>query len=232
MPERVLRLRDAGFRGLSGAAERLVAYALERCGGQGVRAALDLGCGTGDVAMRLHAACPQAEVTGVDFSAANIAAAQARAAGIGFVWADYMDWHGGPFDLVVSDGVLHLIAVPVPLLAEKLAGDLRPGGVLVATLPVAGAPNRVLLALRRLYRRLPSSADRLALAFAMLLYRDIPRPLLRDRLPYLRLLPRLFGATEQQDFAAAGLRLLHDDVWPSPSMAKLRHRVMVWRREG
>ena len=90
---------------------------------------------------------------------------------------------GGPFDLVVSDGVLHLIAVPVPLLAEKLAGDLRPGGVLVATLPVAGAPNRVLLALRRLYRRLPSSADRLALAFAMLLYRDIPRPLLRDRLP-------------------------------------------------
>jgi hypothetical protein len=44
------------------------------------------------------------------------------------------------------------------------------------------------------------------------------------------MLPSLFGPVEQREFTIAGLALLRNDPWPSPSVVKLRHRLMVWRR--
>jgi hypothetical protein len=100
----------------------------------------------------------------------------------------------------------------------------------VATVPDAGAVNRLHLLLRRLWRLAPVSADRLALALAERLYPSMPRAALADRLLYLRLIPLLFGAAERRAFASAGLTLECNEAWPSPSLVKPRHRLMVWRR--
>jgi SAM-dependent methyltransferase len=193
---------------------------------------LDVGSGIGDVSAMIHTARPSAHVTGIDFSPANVVTARARTdtAGLTFVCGDYLTWSGGSFDLIVADSVLHLIEAPVPRLAAKLVADLAMDGLVVATVPDAVALNHILLFLRRLWRLTPLAADRLAFSLALRLYPDLPPQILADRMPYLRLLPRLFDAAAMRAFAAAGLVLERNDFWPSPSAAKPRHRLMIWRR--
>ncbi len=223
-------MRQAGFTGRPDAAAAIAAAALAWLLAAPGQAALDLGTGSGDLALALLAARPGLAVTGLDFSTTNIATATARGSAARFICADYLSWQGGPFHLVVADSVLQLIEAPAPQLAARLAADLVPGGVLVATVPDAVARNHALLLLRRAYRATPPATDRLALALAARLYPALPRQALADRLPYLRMLPRLFGRAELDAFAAAGLVLQGNQPWPSPSLAKPRHRLMVWRR--
>jgi trans-aconitate methyltransferase len=227
-------MRQASFSGRAESTRIFARHVLTLLPSGEGRRVLDLGSGTGDVAVLVHDARPAARVTGIDFAPANVAAAQARAAAIGiaFVCADYLEWQGGPFDLIAADSVLHLIEAPVTNLAAKLVTDLIPSGVVVATVPDLVLLNRIHLLLRRLWRWTPPVADRLAMALAAWLYRGLSRQALADRLPYLRLLPRLFGPEEQRIFAAAGLTLERNDPWPSPSLAKPRHRLMVWRRSA
>jgi hypothetical protein len=127
---------------------------------------------------------------------------------------------------------LHLIDAPVARIAARLAADLTPGGLVVATVPDAGVVNRCQLQLRRLWRQTPTAMDRLALLLAARLHPDMSRSELLDRLPYLRLMPVLFGASELREFAAAGLTLIGNEPWPGPSLVKPRHRLMVWRRDA
>ena len=152
------------------------------------RRLLDLGSGIGEVAVFVKKARPAVRVIGIDFGPANVAAARARTdtLDITFVCADYLDWQGGAFDLIVADSVLHLIDAPVARLAAKLAADLTPGGLVVATVPDAAPVNQVHLLLRRLWRWTPVAMDRPALALASRLYPSLPRQVLVDRLPYLR----------------------------------------------
>jgi trans-aconitate methyltransferase len=224
------RMREAGFTGRPDGAAALATAALALLPAGAGQAALDLGTGTGDLALSLLAQRPALTVTGIDFAAANIAAAQARDSTVTFVCADYLTWQGGGFDLMVADSVLHLIDAPITHLAAKLAADLAPGGLLVATVPDAVPRNHALMLLRRAYRATPPAMDRLALALATRLYPALSRQALLDRLPYLRILPRLFGRPEHAAFAAAGLWLEAIRPWPSLSLAKPRHRLMVWRR--
>ncbi len=193
---------------------------------------LDLGCGTGDLTLRLERSRPSLSFTGVDLSPSNIEQAQRGGAGpaIQFFCADYIGWNHGHFDVIAADSVLHLIVAPIGILAEKLALDLRPGGLLVATVPDCAAINLVHLGLRRLWRCTPAAADRLALRMGRAIYPDFPIDALAERLPYLRILPRLFGTSVQRAFAAAGLNPIRCEAWPSSSIAKPRHRFMVWRR--
>jgi len=224
-------MRGASFSGLGTGARLLAERVLAALPvGEGARV-LDLGCGAGDIALLVHLARPEAQVCGIDFASANIAAAQKRVTrnGVSFVCADYLEWRSGTFDLIFADSVLHLIDAPVAQLAGKLAADLTPGGLVIATVPDTAVINRAHLMLRRLWRRLPSAADRLVLEIAMRRYPGLPRQVLEDRLPYLRLLPRLFGPAEQREFAVSGLILQRNDPWPGPSLAKPRHRLMIWQ---
>jgi trans-aconitate methyltransferase len=225
-------LRAASFSGLQDGARLLAEQVLAALPMGERRRVLDLGCGAGDIALLVHLVRPAVQVCGIDFARANIAAAQQRTAGkgISFVCADYLEWRGGNYDLIFADSVLHLIDAPVAQLAAKLAADLTAGGLVIATVPDTAVVNQVHLALRRLWRWMPPAADRLLLAMAVRLYPALPRQVLADRLPYLRLLPRLFGTAEQHAFAATGLILQRNDPWPGPSLAKLRHRLMIWRR--
>jgi trans-aconitate methyltransferase len=223
-------MRAASFSSTTESAAQLADEALAWLPPAPGQAALDLGTGTGCLAGLLRTARPDLVVTGIDFALANIAAARAQRSDIRFVCADYLTWQGDAFHLIVAESVLHLIESPVAQLAARLAADLVADGVLVATVPDDALRNQGLLLLRRIYRLLPKAADRFALALAIRLYPGWSRQALTDRLPYLRLLPRLFGPAEQAAFAAAGLHLEAKRAWPSPSLAKPRHLLMVWRR--
>ena len=121
---------------------------------------LDLGCGTGDLAIALANARPDIEIVGLDISAPNIERATDSAKTLKndrwptFQTADYARWTSPPFDVVVSDGVSHLVASNDSALAQKLASQVVEGGFLLVTMPNESTRNRILLLQRLLWRSL------------------------------------------------------------------------------
>ena len=128
-------------------AEDLLAAALAWVGDARPARIADLGCGGGDLARRLAEHWGQAEVTGVDGSAAMLA--QARETPSRVVWqqADLAGWRPeARFDLIVSNAALHWIGDHAALFPRLLAG-LTPGGVLAVQMPRnLAAPSHTLLA--------------------------------------------------------------------------------------
>lgn len=94
---------------------------------------LEVGCGTGTIAMRL---APYAgHVLATDFSARLLEIARERAAekgvaGVTFELADAGAPPQGPFDAVLAYNVLHLIEDREAVLRD-LAAQVKPGGVLI-----------------------------------------------------------------------------------------------------
>jgi SAM-dependent methyltransferase len=148
------------------------------------------------------------------------------------VCADFLSWgECGQYDVIVSDSVLHILPCADATLAERLARALKPGGVLIASLPTASAGNQLRILLRRAWRALPAAADSFALAVARKLHPDFSSAMLKDRIPYLRFIPqRLYGAQMKQALARCGLEPVAEERWDSPSLLKLEHRLVVWRR--
>ncbi|MEZ4468938.1 MAG: class I SAM-dependent methyltransferase [bacterium] len=122
---------------------------------------LDIGCGTGSLALRLASA--GAHVHGLDVSGEmiRIARAKAAAAGVGNV-----TFHVGPFDARFTalaegslDGVcayslLHLIRDRPAALAQILR-LLKPGGFFISSTPCLGAALRPVLAVMRWVGKAP-----------------------------------------------------------------------------
>lgn len=105
------------------------------CGQIGDARIVDLGCGPGDIALRLAAALPSVHVTAVDGASSMLALARADANQRGL--ADRVRWvHARlpgalpdeQFDAVISNSLLHHLPDPDVLWAE------------VAALAAAGAP--------------------------------------------------------------------------------------------
>ena len=96
----------------------------------GCAAALDVGCGTGRLTRRLRAAGPR--VTGLDRDEQCIRVARGHpgAAGIGYLVGDVARAPLQPesFDLVTSVAMVHHMDAGLAL--RRMAGLLRPGGVL------------------------------------------------------------------------------------------------------
>ena len=198
---------------------------------------IEIGCGTGDLVFALEALRPQWRMRGLDISTVNISTAASRGRADRksdapqFVAADYLSWPTMPVDVLLSDGVLHLVAGDDDELAAKLARDLRPGGLLIMTMPDDGIDNRLRLVLRRLWSRLPRAFDHLAVAMAGIIYPREPKSLLRERASYLRILPpRLFSDALARHLSAQGLLLIEDGPWPNSSALKLRHRFFMLQR--
>jgi trans-aconitate 2-methyltransferase len=94
---------------------------------------VDLGCGAGNALPVLAARFPQAEVVGVDGSAAMLA----KAAGAGFrtEHADIASWTPpAPTDVIFSNAALHWLTDHERLF-PRLLGFLAPGGVLAVQMP-------------------------------------------------------------------------------------------------
>jgi SAM-dependent methyltransferase len=106
---------------------------------------LDLGCGSGDLARHLAAA--RYRVTGCDISPRMLEQAAAADHELAVNWVGLEPgWRSLPFapaslDTVVASSVLEYVPDPAPVLAE-CARVLRPGGVLLATVPRLAHPVR------------------------------------------------------------------------------------------
>jgi len=97
-------------------------------------AVLDLGCGTGELALELAARLPHSAVTGVDSSATMLARAKARAAaGVTFREGS-VESVSGAWDLLFSHAVLHWVD-DHPALIPRLWSLLKPGGQLAVQIP-------------------------------------------------------------------------------------------------
>jgi trans-aconitate 2-methyltransferase len=98
---------------------------------------VDLGCGTGDLTLALAERWPEAEILGVDSSAAMLAEAQDKHAGarVRFLQRDLARIAlQGPADVLFSNAALHWIDDHAALLGH-LVGLLAPGGTLAFQVP-------------------------------------------------------------------------------------------------
>jgi len=202
---------------------------------------LDIGCGTGSLLFRLAEALPQATLVGIDISSANIRAAQRQqadrpsAARVQFETADYLRFQAEPFDAIVADGVLHLVPCDTQALVRKLAADLRPGGLLVCSMPFQCAYNTSFAVVRRTLRTIRSPwLDRAILRAGRLLHgHEMNDDGLRERVDYMYIPPeRMMGEPLARDFAAAGLRRTAEYPMKSTSPSQLKHRVTIFERSA
>jgi cyclopropane fatty-acyl-phospholipid synthase-like methyltransferase len=206
---------------------------------KGVRV-LDVGCGTGSLLFRLADALPAASLVGIDVSPANIRAAEQQmadhpAARAQFEVADYLEYRAEPFEVVVSDGVLHLIPGDTAALVRKLAADLRPGGVLICSMPFDCRYNRAFAVVRRVLRALRSPwLDRFILRAGRLLHgHEMDDGGLRERVDYMYVPPeRMMSDRLAACFASAGLGRLAEYDMRSTSLSQLRHRVTIFVRDA
>jgi trans-aconitate 2-methyltransferase len=201
---------------------------------------LDLGSGTGDAAFVLAAARPSAHLTAVDLSSASIEAAERRRghdpAGerVEPLQGDYLTLDlGAPFDLIVANQSLHLIADPAGRLVSKLAADLADDGLLVVDMPYRGPYNAIAIAIRRALARLRGPRlDAAALRVARALHRgSVSTEQLRERLVYLYVVPeRLAGKEFDVQLERAGLGLVDRRPMRHASPAQPRHHLSVYRK--
>jgi release factor glutamine methyltransferase len=131
--------------------EALVDWAIELLAGMTSARVVDLGTGSGAIALAVKRACPSASVLATDISAAALAVARANAAGLGLDIAMRQGawWHaveGQHFDLILSNppyiagGDSHLAALQhEPTLALTPGGD----GLDALREIVAGARERL-----------------------------------------------------------------------------------------
>ena len=100
---------------------------------------IDLGCGTGELTVRLHEHAQAGATLGVDTSEAMLAKARPLAGnGLQFEAADVNAFGArGEFDVIFSNAALHWIP-DHPQLLRRLAGGLRPGGQLAVQVPANG----------------------------------------------------------------------------------------------
>ncbi|MGQ3052871.1 MAG: peptide chain release factor N(5)-glutamine methyltransferase [Roseateles sp.] len=115
--------------------ETLVDWALELLADRpGQPSVVDLGTGSGAIALAIKAACPRAKVTAVDFSADALTVARANGDRLGLP----VDWHHGSwfaplagrhFDLIVSNPPYIAGDDPhLPALRHEPSTALTPGG--------------------------------------------------------------------------------------------------------
>ena len=219
---------------------RIVAVVLHHAEAARPLRVLDLGCGTGLNALALAEALPQAVITGVDLSAASIAQGEAArrrhpaGARVTFTAANYLQFLGGPFDVIVSDTVLYAIPASDEALFGKIAGDLVPGGLLVYTMPTSAVANRMLVGVRRALRRLRGKRmDAVLLALARALHGGrYDEALLRERVPYMYVVPDRYDSRGLHTRLATqwSFEILATEPIPRASPAQLKHRLVVARR--
>lgn len=135
--------------------ERLVERALDRLKGRVAPRVVDVGCGSGAIALALAHERPDAEVIGVDRSPAALAVSRANAAALGL---DRVQWQEG--DLLAGiDGPFDLVASNPPYIPSGDIAGLMPDIVLFEPhSALDGGPDGLDL-VRRL---IPEAADRLA----------------------------------------------------------------------
>lgn len=108
--------------------------------------AVDLGCGTGDMARAMKDRWPPARVVGLDQSTEMLATAEQAGGKVEWVEADIADWRpAAPIDVLYSNAALQWLP-DHHLLFPRLVSYLAPGGVLAVQMPLSWSePSHVLM---------------------------------------------------------------------------------------
>lgn len=142
--------------------DRALRMALRRLGAESApRRVLDVACGTGDVAFRIHRMLPEARVTGIDLSPGMLAIARDKMAkeapgaggSVEFIEGDCLDlpFPDDSFDLVtVAYGVRNFERLEDGY--REMRRVLRPGGV-ICVVELSEPASKPLRVLYRLYSR-------------------------------------------------------------------------------
>lgn len=127
--------------------------------------ALELGCGTGTTALRLHDAVQHLTATDISSQMIAIARDKARNQGAGnvtFCHADLNDDLGkGPYDAVMAFNLLHLVE-DLPTALAGIHAMLKPGGVFISKSGCLGEKGwylRVLVGAMRAMGKAPFVAN-------------------------------------------------------------------------
>lgn len=132
---------DTGIRHLLPRYDEML-DAIALCLPSTTKAVLELGCGTGELSLKILKRCPDAQLVAVDYSPRMIQFAQKKihAAGYADRWtgieADFGDWAnhalelGESFDACVSSLAIHHLSDEMKLkLFQRIGESLNPGGV-------------------------------------------------------------------------------------------------------
>jgi ubiquinone/menaquinone biosynthesis C-methylase UbiE len=103
---------------------------------------LDVGCGPGNIALKLARRCPRLAVVGLDRSRIMVETAHTAAAGLELenrvafqqASADRLPFSGGAFDFVLCNSVLHHLSDPARVLGEMLRVKKPDGAILLRDL--------------------------------------------------------------------------------------------------
>jgi cyclopropane fatty-acyl-phospholipid synthase-like methyltransferase len=200
---------------------------------------LDLGCGSGGLLIDLARRFPQATLTGVDINQASLEAGReaVRAAGLAdriqLIAGDYLQIPLERFDFIVAISALQFIDASDGALFTKLAGELAPGGHLLATIAVDSWHNRSLNLVRRGFHYLRGpTLDRLAFAAARIAYRGkYPDEIIQQRVPYIYVrVYRFHGTALDQQLQSFGLALVDCEPEPRVGLGHMRHDFCVYSK--
>lgn len=133
---------DAGIRQLLPRYDEMLKV-ISRCLSSTSRRILDLGCGTGEVSLKILNRCPNAQVIAVDYSPRMLQFAGDKIAAAGYqqrwlgIQADFGDWANNPqeldigseFDACVSSLAIHHLQDEMKLkLFQRIAASLSQDG--------------------------------------------------------------------------------------------------------
>jgi len=128
---------------------------------------------------------------------------------------------------------LNLLSIEKGVLFGKVAGDLEIGGVFIVSMPDDCLYNRLLILFRHMLRLVRSGLlDSLIFRVGRLLTpRDVSDQQILQNVGYMYIAPfHVDGSGFREAACKAGMELVQAEREPSPSIAKLRHRTIVFRK--
>jgi len=151
-----------------------------------------------------------------------------------FISGDYLETELGQFDLILSDGTLHLIPGQTEALFKKLVSELSPNGHLVFSMPYRCVYNTLLAGVRRVFRICQGRyTDRLILKVAERMHaHEMPRDLLQERISYMYLLPQRYVDRRLKSLLARRFHLSPEQPlkYRHASPGQFKHTLEVFRK--
>jgi ubiquinone/menaquinone biosynthesis C-methylase UbiE len=232
-------LKETPFSSPPARIDQMAGFALRALGDTQPAVIIDIGCGDGSLIFALRSHYQSTQIHGIDLSKPSITRAIQESdtrgfSDIHFHHGDYLETELPHADLIITDSTLHLIPVADATLWDRIQKNLKDGGVLVFSMPIAHWANTVLWFLRRLWRQLPRGlTDSLGLRIGKALHGGkLSEGEIRERLVYMRSIPlRIDNTSLRSELSAAGFVLIHEEREPF-IFGKAWHSRLAWKYVG